>query len=485
MNTHAVIALLALAVAETQATTNAAACTTNCGCWARLEKQITLYRGDYSAADENLKENKKNFGKIIAAAILGSTETRTKLAPVLLSAAESIDGCEEALTKARPAMTAAETKVAQLRTLYTVQHRLQQGNSGLQIHVQDDNFINTAKEIAAADLGKLGSKGCEGDLNRLDAATIDKTNIDNEKATAKVITHVHVEARCQRDSTATNSCHDGQLGRDGKLEFSIKYDDKDTNDLATWVADTATKKQISATEVDFIGNLNTETNTAIKELKNTNPAPACTKKIRDYATIAENSKFNLMVTKALIGKTDAEAGQESKEPELAAVITKYYGTEGTKFEDQLWKAIERTPAYLGNKKKEQTTKIENLETLTAVGEATARGLVKQIAAEAQDREPASGGDQSAEKQCSGKKGNECTGDCKMVDGVCKPAKKEEEEENKEKDAKAASTCTGKDEKTCKSPDCKWDGKECKDSSILVNKQFALSVVSAAFVALLF
>nr|APD75198.1 variant surface glycoprotein 1125.5030 [Trypanosoma brucei] len=47
-------------------------------------------------------------------------------------------------------------------------------------------------------------------------------------------------------------------------------------------------------------------------------------------------------------------------------------------------------------------------------------------------------------------------------------------------------CTGKLEDACKKvTGCNWDGKECKDSSILVNKQFALSVVSAAFVALLF
>nr|APD75033.1 variant surface glycoprotein 1125.4823 [Trypanosoma brucei] len=451
MNTHAVIALLALAVAETKATTNAAACTTNCACWARLEKQITVYRGDYSTAEENLKENKKNFGKIIAATVLGSEKLKAKLAPVLLSAAQIIHECEEALTAARPAILDAEKKVAELRALYDVQQKLQAGNGELKLHIQDNTNIDTAKEVPKANLGTINTKGCAADLNNLDDQPIDKTNIDKEQPTPKIITHVHVEARCQRDATPTNGCHDGQLGQNGKLEFSLTYDNKATNDLATWVTGTTTKKQISATEVDFIGNLNTEVNTAIKGLKSSNPAPACSKKIRDYKTIADNSKFNLMVTKALIGKTDAEAGQESKELELAAAITKYYGTEGTKFEDQLWKAIERTPAYLGDQKKEKAAKIENLETLTAVGEATARGLVKQIATEAQDREPASGGDQSAEKQCSGKKGNECTGDCKMVDGVCKPAKKEEEE-NKEKYAKAASTCTGKDEKTCKSPD---------------------------------
>nr|AGQ49995.1 variant surface glycoprotein [Trypanosoma brucei] len=51
---------------------------------------------------------------------------------------------------------------------------------------------------------------------------------------------------------------------------------------------------------------------------------------------------------------------------------------------------------------------------------------------------------------------------------------------------AAKKCSDKKkEEECKSPNCKWDGKECKDSSILANKHFALSVVSAAFVALLF
>nr|APD72565.1 variant surface glycoprotein 1125.1 [Trypanosoma brucei] len=45
-------------------------------------------------------------------------------------------------------------------------------------------------------------------------------------------------------------------------------------------------------------------------------------------------------------------------------------------------------------------------------------------------------------------------------------------------------CKGKSQTDCKDG-CKWEGTECKDSSILATKKFALSVVSAAFVALLF
>nr|APD73044.1 variant surface glycoprotein 1125.199 [Trypanosoma brucei] len=45
-------------------------------------------------------------------------------------------------------------------------------------------------------------------------------------------------------------------------------------------------------------------------------------------------------------------------------------------------------------------------------------------------------------------------------------------------------CKGKPEKDCKDG-CKWENNACKDSSILTNKHIALSVLSAAFTALLF
>nr|AGH61185.1 variant surface glycoprotein 629 [Trypanosoma brucei]APD72606.1 variant surface glycoprotein 1125.60 [Trypanosoma brucei] len=45
-------------------------------------------------------------------------------------------------------------------------------------------------------------------------------------------------------------------------------------------------------------------------------------------------------------------------------------------------------------------------------------------------------------------------------------------------------CKGKKKDDCKDG-CKWEGETCKDSSFLLTKKFALSVVSATFVALLF
>nr|AGH60985.1 variant surface glycoprotein 416 [Trypanosoma brucei] len=66
-----------------------------------------------------------------------------------------------------------------------------------------------------------------------------------------------------------------------------------------------------------------------------------------------------------------------------------------------------------------------------------------------------------------------------------PEAKTENKEGKDGKTTSSSTCADKEQKDCKSPDCKWENNTCKDSSILLNKQFALSVVSAAFMALLF
>nr|ARB51398.1 variant surface glycoprotein [Trypanosoma brucei] len=77
------------------------------------------------------------------------------------------------------------------------------------------------------------------------------------------------------------------------------------------------------------------------------------------------------------------------------------------------------------------------------------------------------------KKCKPKPGKENT--ATGTEGATKEGAEKKEEK-----------CAGKLEDACKKDTgCNWDGKECKDSSFLLNNQLALSIVSAAFVALLF
>nr|APD72622.1 variant surface glycoprotein 1125.81 [Trypanosoma brucei] len=87
-------------------------------------------------------------------------------------------------------------------------------------------------------------------------------------------------------------------------------------------------------------------------------------------------------------------------------------------------------------------------------------------------------------KCKWEGENETKGECKAKPGSNTPAAGAGTG-----DGTATATtekCAGKLEDACKKDTgCKWEGTECKDSSILLNKKFALSVVSAAFIALLF
>ncbi|SCU70339.1 variant surface glycoprotein (VSG), putative [Trypanosoma equiperdum] len=98
---------------------------------------------------------------------------------------------------------------------------------------------------------------------------------------------------------------------------------------------------------------------------------------------------------------------------------------------------------------------------------------------------------SSEEKCKTLKNKGCTFNaakktCELREDVKAELEKENQAGTDGKDKKADSKCAGKEQKDCeKATECKWENNACKDSSILVNKQFALSVVSAAFIALLF
>nr|APD74944.1 variant surface glycoprotein 1125.4731 [Trypanosoma brucei] len=81
-----------------------------------------------------------------------------------------------------------------------------------------------------------------------------------------------------------------------------------------------------------------------------------------------------------------------------------------------------------------------------------------------------------------------TSDKEEIGNHCKPKNDGEEQKNQGKGEGAAGTdakkCSEKKKQEECKDGCKWEGTECKDSSILANKKFALSVVSAAFIGLI-
>nr|AAA30311.1 variant surface glycoprotein [Trypanosoma brucei gambiense] len=188
----------------------------------------------------------------------------------------------------------------------------------------------------------------------------------------------------------------------------------------------------------------------------------------------------------------------SKKPltgnELTTAITNLYGKPTEDLQTQLWsKMINiKAPAdHSSEDKGKPLTDINDIDLLlemlvnATVDAASSQAASDRSQCSAPTTEQSINVDEIKEKECNTKKAAECAGDCVLDGETCK-AKKKGEAENKEKDGKAALTCAGKDEKTCGTTQgCKWENSACKDSSTLVPKKFALSMVFAAFVALLF
>nr|APD73140.1 variant surface glycoprotein 1125.322 [Trypanosoma brucei] len=192
------------------------------------------------------------------------------------------------------------------------------------------------------------------------------------------------------------------------------------------------------------------------------------------------------VAALLLNQPDVNLADQGEGQKIDQAIAAAYGDNEDKFKNKIWSTVLEETVSLPGKTAAPQIKLRNINSVDQLREILVKAEAEQQRSIAAAKETISTATTAADtkgNECTNKTGDACKGDCKMVDGFCKPAKKEE---NKEKDGKADSTCAGKDEKTCGTTQgCKWENNACKDSSILVNKKFALSVVSAAFVALLF
>nr|APD73068.1 variant surface glycoprotein 1125.229 [Trypanosoma brucei] len=194
---------------------------------------------------------------------------------------------------------------------------------------------------------------------------------------------------------------------------------------------------------------------------------------------------------------------------VAAKINELYGQQNSEFRKKFWKNIELVEVEEGastKKKSEELIQIKDPKDLHVAAIYYRRKIwqtiddqvetIKKLQAKSKNKnakieEATCNSAKDKQEACkklehkgcvfkeNGAEGKKCT--------LSEEGKKEaaEKEANQETGGKTEEKCSDtKEQKECKDG-CKWDGKECKDSSILVTKKFALSVVSAAFVALLF
>nr|ARB50553.1 variant surface glycoprotein [Trypanosoma brucei] len=173
-------------------------------------------------------------------------------------------------------------------------------------------------------------------------------------------------------------------------------------------------------------------------------------------------------------------------------IDKIYGTDESAFKKTFITSIGDSTAKLWESRGLKDKKYSELSSANNLEAAYAQAVAQSIRNEVEKAKTLIS--KPKEMDCKNKVKADCNGECKWEGtddkGECKPKDGEGQTNTATGDGTAAANAEGKkcsEKKTegeCKDG-CKWEDNACKDSSILVNKQFALSVVSAAFVALLF
>nr|APD73245.1 variant surface glycoprotein 1125.480 [Trypanosoma brucei] len=165
----------------------------------------------------------------------------------------------------------------------------------------------------------------------------------------------------------------------------------------------------------------------------------------------------------------------SKADTVDYLRTKAYGGEAAKYKEKIWDLVDATSISQQAINSDSAT---DLKDISDIGKLITAFSFYSIQANSKEVTSQKENSKHHNADCDGQEENKCKGKCEWnkKDGKCEAKGGEDgvkaEERKEEK-------CAGKLDDACKkSTECKWDGKECKDSSALINKKFTLSMVTA-------
>nr|APD72648.1 variant surface glycoprotein 1125.289 [Trypanosoma brucei] len=459
-------------------------CTTPCGCKSRVIKRLEVYTTQFERALGQHQANLLDFSKLILAAVAADNQLKRKAAAALAPAAAILARCTDQLNAAAPPLTAAAYQAGYTASAYAAQHALTKMTGTLKIAPNGGHTLK-AQTITTKTLGSIPPAMCPTEDQAEKDVQITKASEKDEPKLATIKLHSNAQAKCT--ASGVNSCHDGALTDSGNLEIKLTYGIGDKQPAWTWDAATNTEfKTTHSEEIDWLQGNATALDSNFATLRAGHGLDSCTKAVRHYGALSSDPNWALFNAKALLDNFESEKPSDIDTHKLEQATNKAYGANGANYKNNVWDKIEETQVPTVQNEQMKLQPIKSLSSTDEIGAALARVFINQQKKETQTHQKqGQKDDDTKENECSNKNGDKCKGDCVLDGDICKP-KKKGEDENKEKDGKTASTCAGKDEKTCGTTQgCSWENNACKDFSILLTKQFALSMVSAAFVAFLF
>nr|APD73189.1 variant surface glycoprotein 1125.395 [Trypanosoma brucei] len=464
------IALLYIAAHKTSAS-KAVKCDSGCECAMRLHNALAYYTQEQEQAEANLALMTKQILKLTIARTAGDTDLKSKTLPTLAATGELFQTCRAATQKGRRLLTDHAEKLTTAARALTIIEQLSQAGGKTELTPR----TGTGQFTAASLTTKTAGTGIPTECSKTQL-TEERTKFDpNNESEAMLLPNLEavteVTINCKHGGGNNNCVTTGISANNGKLKFTsvVKIGAAaDSNEATAWTGDGSNTDIKYAVASDVLKTNITNANDANKLLLDHFKRKHCSSTANDYSAVATSDLFKRQLVRSLPGLENSEETATTPPSLLDTAIKEKYGEGGSKFEEQLWKKVNNLKPKIN---KDKTTEGLHLESETDMGKMT-EALARQLASMKKEAKIAEG--EPAKKKDSEEK----TEEKKDGDNTAKPVCSTFQNQT------ACEAVTGTPP-TGKAKVCGWIEGKCQDSSFLTNKQFALSVVSAAFVALLF
>nr|AGH61217.1 variant surface glycoprotein 662 [Trypanosoma brucei] len=425
MNIYKITVVLAviavLANANVGASKQNSLCATSCKCSGRIKRRLAYYKQKYSNALDRRNDLQKGLLRLLLSTQQETMSVSKTIAPTIAAIGSALQSCEQAIQAADKTYSEATAAVAAARSRLAIAHRLGTKTTEIKAAIQASSHWNT-QSIATHAIGDYDLKGCDSSEEEEEGTTINDETEKEEKATPKTITHKVLKGRCVATS-AGDSCHNTVMTADeGFLEFKLGYGADGTAETDPWDATTDTEKKLKTAAVDVYDKELDYADGNLTRLRDETDLSACATNIRELTEVSQLGNFKRLAIKALLNQPGNEKDDTVPTEALEKALTSAFGQDGANFAKVVYDTPGNKQTEISDADKKKTEQLKNINTLSELTDALARATLKRLTATHDATAIA-----ATEKDCSGKKGEACTGECEWdkQKETCKPKNKGE------------------------------------------------------------
>nr|APD74969.1 variant surface glycoprotein 1125.4757 [Trypanosoma brucei] len=427
MNIYKLTVVLAVIVVLPNANVGASKqnslCASSCKCSGSLKRRLAYYKQKNSNAIDRRNDLQKGLLRLLLSTQQETMSVTKTIAPTIAAIGSALHSCEQAIKDADKRDAEATAAVAAARSRLAIAHRLAAQTTDLKAQIQETSYWNT-QSIATHTIGDFNLKGCDATEETEDGITIDGDTEKGEKATPKAITHKVLKGRCVATS-GDASCHGTAMtAEQGYLEFKLGYAADGAADTDPWGAATDTEKKLKAAAVDIYDKELDYADGNLTRLRDATDLSACATNIRELTEVSQLGNFKRLAIKALLNQPGNEKDDTVPTEALEKALTSAFGKDGANFAKVVYDTPGNKQTEISDADKKKTNQLKNINTLSELTDALARATLKRLTA-THDATANPTAIAVTDKDCSGKKGEACTGECILDGETCRPKNKGE------------------------------------------------------------